>query len=280
MKRLKMPWRYEAIMLTPRLAMQLKEGKLLNRKIIKSALEDYKRQVRAKLWELVPDSMLLLTADGQLLNGQHRIETVIETGIAIPIIICYGVPARLFSKIDCGRKWTAKDVLSVDSWNRPKDVGATAKIIIQYFQGTIAPNNPETNEEILRFSRANVAALEESILAVNALRYQRNAMAALHFLYSMISRRRADEFIRDFQVGNEAGTPGAVAKGIIDNAKAHGSRIDSRTVLSWGFVAWNAHFLEEQVTTEQLLAAINEKKYTIDPRLLTGSLPVPDGIAV
>lgn len=255
---------------------------ILNRKIIQSALNDYMRQALAGLWELVPDCILYFTKDGMLLNGQHRVEMVIRTGIAVPIIVCRGVPATLFSKMDTGRKWQPKDILSVDNWERPKDVAAIAKIIVQFYQGTAAQNSPETNDEILKFTRANIESLRESCLQAFSLRYQKVVMGALPYIYARIDRAKADEFIRDFREGNAHGTPGAIGKQIIDDAKALWSvRIDSRHVLAWAFVAFNAHFLGRRVTKSELLAAQAERKYEIDPALLFGRRQtIPSGITV
>lgn len=72
-----------------------------NRPIIKSNLDYIKRQIVSGLYRYTGES-IIISKTGKVLNGQHRLMGVSETGIPIRCLVCFGVDDDAFKNMDNG----------------------------------------------------------------------------------------------------------------------------------------------------------------------------------
>lgn len=63
-------------------------------------------------WQ-VNGEAVMFDRSGKLINGQHRLKAVAESGIAVPVFVFYGINPDAFSTYDQGRRRSPGDVLSI-----------------------------------------------------------------------------------------------------------------------------------------------------------------------
>src|SRR5688572_860540 len=83
-----------------------------NRKVRDGHVEWMAGQMREKKWQTNGEP-IILDEDGLLLDGQHRLYAVVESGIAIETLVTRGVQRSTFSTIDTGAVRSTSDVLGI-----------------------------------------------------------------------------------------------------------------------------------------------------------------------
>lgn len=83
-----------------------------NRPLSKSTLERYKKAIKRGEWKLNGEAIIIFL-NGNIGDGQHRCQAVVDTGITIRTLIVTGVDENVFSTIDSGKMRNASDVLSI-----------------------------------------------------------------------------------------------------------------------------------------------------------------------
>jgi len=76
----------EVILVTPQIAEQLLSTNYTNRPINKELVEKFKETMKTGKWKLHKPG-IELTCDGKLLNGQHRLTAIIESGCTVEMWI-------------------------------------------------------------------------------------------------------------------------------------------------------------------------------------------------
>jgi len=126
--------------------------------------------IRAGQWHLTHQG-IAISDKGHLLDGQHRLHAVIETGIAINSIVAYGVPEESFTDIDSGAARRTADFLSgkyagdrttvvrtllaieaADGWARPESIrpdSSTRRQEVEYYEA-----RPDLQEYIDKYAPA------------------------------------------------------------------------------------------------------------------------------
>lgn len=103
----------QILTITPQLATDILKGNMLNRPLNKVTVDDYANQMTKGLWKLNGEP-IIVAKDGTLLDGQHRLQAVIQSGCTITAVVIYNVDRDSFSTIDTGRLRTAGDIFSIE----------------------------------------------------------------------------------------------------------------------------------------------------------------------
>lgn len=74
------------------------QNNTINRKIRRSHVEFIKRQLIGGFWQYNGET-IIISKTGKLLDGQHRLMGVSETGIPIRSLVCFGVDDSAFKNI-------------------------------------------------------------------------------------------------------------------------------------------------------------------------------------
>jgi hypothetical protein len=106
------------ILVTPELAARWLEQNTHNRHIYKSVVDSYARDMKMGMW-VVNNQGIGFDDDGMLLDGQHRLLAVIQSGTPTKILVIFGIdkdgehglPAQ--ATIDRGKQRGIGDVLSL-----------------------------------------------------------------------------------------------------------------------------------------------------------------------
>lgn len=129
--------RTEILTVTPKMAINFLKRNKNNRKVSKQTVTKYKFQMNKGQWLLSPDGLSFDT-NGDVLNGQHRLHAVVDSGVSCDFVINYDVPKEVFSVIDTGKNRSGGDVLSTLGIKYPSVVAAAVK---RHIMLDISPND-------------------------------------------------------------------------------------------------------------------------------------------
>lgn len=136
--------------ISPKLAMSLLAQNDANRPVRKTLAQFYARQMRNGRWRRTHQP-IAVTSDGKLIDGQHRLLAIVQSGVTVTMPIATGVSRDSILVVDQGAQRSAHDAihLAYDSAITARDV-STARVLMP--QGTRSP--AEIYEFIVRHERA------------------------------------------------------------------------------------------------------------------------------
>jgi hypothetical protein len=128
----KYPHQYsEVIDLTPRLAAELLANKAPNRSIKPRHLARIEASL-AKGERLVTHQGIALDWFGRLVDGQHRCQAVVNTGIPMRVQITYGLDPAAFKYMDDGSDRLNSDTLHVAGYEGSSRIPGIIQLVRQY----------------------------------------------------------------------------------------------------------------------------------------------------
>ncbi len=141
------------MMVTPEMALSLLDHNKVNRPLSDLHVRRIARQITASRWKFNGDT-IKISDTGNVLDGQHRLWAIAESGIAVETIVIYGVPEDAFSTIDTTRKMrTGGDVVALSGQLRYRAAISTALTwLLRWQRGILedyrAPQNRIENYDI------------------------------------------------------------------------------------------------------------------------------------
>lgn len=102
------------VQVSPTLAERLLSTNSKNRPLVAGRVEKYARDMTVGNWKMNAETVKI-DVNGDLLDGQHRLWAVIESGATVPLMIVEGLDPEVMPTIDTGRARTAADALSLAS---------------------------------------------------------------------------------------------------------------------------------------------------------------------
>jgi hypothetical protein len=140
--------------ITPDLAMDWLTNpkyKVPNRSIRKTKVRTYASAMRNGRWRVTGEA-IKFDEDGKLIDGQHRLNAVIEADVTISSLVITGVENGAANVMDTGAARDAKDVLNINGYDSNGTLAAAVRIVVAYQTGMLQPNQAHpiiSNEEIL-----------------------------------------------------------------------------------------------------------------------------------
>jgi len=104
----------KAVMVSPERATELLERNTLNRSMSQSWADELSAIMKAGKFVLSNDAVAI-AADGRVLNGQHRLWAVVDSGVSVPLLVAEGIDEDAQLVMDVGRKRTLFDAVKVGS---------------------------------------------------------------------------------------------------------------------------------------------------------------------
>jgi len=112
--------------ITPAMAEKLLEKNTVNRALTQTDVNTYARIMSSGLWLL---SVIWLDAKGNILDGQHRLSAVVQSGVKVKFLVVRNAPQGQQDVIDQQRRRSLKDVLGFRGEVNPQQLGAVARLI-------------------------------------------------------------------------------------------------------------------------------------------------------
>lgn len=143
-----------AILVTPELAGTLLGGNLKNRPKNNRNFKKLCLQLRQGKWQ-VNGATITLSRNWKLLDGQHRLFAIVETGIPALCIIGFGFDPSAFATLDQGAKRTNADNLSIAGFANARLLAPTIGVYqaVKNAQPVNTTNRAIEPEECVRFAQ-------------------------------------------------------------------------------------------------------------------------------
>lgn len=126
--------RTHLVTITPELAATLLATMLPNRHLRRAVVEAYARDMRNGHWRLTGESVKL-NADGQLIDGEHRLTALVEAGVAVPMFVVVGLPTEVREVLDVGVPRKTADILTFQGYKNSTTLAAATRVGILDKQG-------------------------------------------------------------------------------------------------------------------------------------------------
>jgi hypothetical protein len=195
------PVKAKMLTLTPRIAEQLLERNRHNRSVSSSRVRQYAADMRAGHWAFNGEA-IKVDADGQVLDGQHRLLAVIEADCSVDTLLITGLPPAAQETMDQGRARTLGDVLKLRGEADYFNLAAAVRVVCLYERDGLPYKAPfkeaPTVHECIRALDRNPAIRDSVKLAVQLRRSSlvpTSTVAGLHYLFASVSEADADDFM-------------------------------------------------------------------------------------
>ena len=237
-------------------------SKAPNRKVSRVNLENLIRAMEEGRWH-TDGSPIKFDKGGRLIDGQHRLHAILQTGMAQTFLVVWGVEPEAMTTLDTGKMRNRADVLQIHD---PTLVGANTvagvlTMMLRWHKGhrnNSLRNAYVANDEVVHFYDQNK---DDAIDATrHGAKVSRSmgagsiaAFGLCYWLFSMIDTEDAEFFwdrLIDGQ-GLESGNPIYALRELLRREAATASTRDKMradVVAALVIKAWNAYRDGEQIT--------------------------------
>jgi hypothetical protein len=200
----------KTILMTPYLAAEWLKWNDNNRRVSKPHVKRLVSEMKAGNWQL-NGQCLIMSCDGRLLDGQHRLNAIVDADQTVVVDVRFGISPDAFTTIDEGKKRSPGDVLKIEGYANYNNLSGAAKIAIAYEDGrTQASGGADrvpTNTVILEWVKDH-PEMEELTVTGNSLYLASDRMvltgsriAACLYLAGKIDSDDANKFFATLATG-------------------------------------------------------------------------------
>lgn len=189
----------EVVKVTPAMAAAILERNSYNRPLSAASVRRYAELMMRGMWRLTTEG-IALSADGVLINGQHRLAALREAGHSVDMTVWFGCAANEFEVADQGVKRTAGQVLQIKGFAYANVAAAVAAVLGRF--GRFAENRDHkglaTQAVIALAEDLDRQALEEAcrhgVQLIRVTAATGPALAYWHISQTSINAARLPEF--------------------------------------------------------------------------------------
>jgi hypothetical protein len=156
--------KFRCVMMTPAAAAGLLSyNHPNNRKPKGSRIATYTSDIVNGLWQLTYEGVAI-DEDGWLINGQNRLNAIIDAGKAAPILLITGVPRKAMLAVDQGISRSVADVARI-AGETHKDMNTWVGVARAMMYGTKVPSSGvrASHQEVLAFIKAHENAISFAV---------------------------------------------------------------------------------------------------------------------
>lgn len=188
--------RIEQVMMTPALAVELMGRNERNRPRSSATVDKYGRDLLSGAWNDNAQPVRVAWT-GRLLDGQHRLQAIINTGVTIPMIVIYGLEEDSFEVMDRGGAKRFKDALTNRGVANAGAVAAACRLYMLWTRYDLGKRpHPMLSVPELDRTLADHPGLATTTLALHHLRRRMIPAAAMAVEYRLreLSPEKAASF--------------------------------------------------------------------------------------
>jgi hypothetical protein len=263
------------MLVTPALAAALLERNSRNRPIYKANVRTFKDFMEEGLWRFTHEAVAL-DQNGILQDGQHRLTSIVESGVPQGILIFVGMPPENFSVIGTGKTRNNADTLGLITEGNLGQKASVVRLVSMYRHiGARSPKGAKVSngmcfemwaadaDRFIHAMRWGQRIGKRSAIQTSA------AAAAAYLLFH--DHGDENEFVAEFLYGLEykvderTGDPRGLLHRHMDNAKDRGQRLPHYAQLALIIKTWNMVVSDEVVDRRTHLRWAEDQKL---PRIL------------
>lgn len=234
--------------ITPAIASEMLKRNPNNRKINDYHKSFLAKQMREGQW-LFDGQPIRFSESGSLLDGQHRLNAVIESKKDIQFLIITGIDSDAFKVMDTGRNRNGADCLSILGIDYATEVSGCARMIINFNKkrDNSSGLNKPTNTDILEWYNDNKIIVSfirssEKLSSEFSRILSRGYLASLMYLFSKSDIVMAEDFLHKLCTGLdlESDSPMFVLRKKLILDKVSKAKLPIKERLALIIKAWNA----------------------------------------
>ena len=135
-----------------------------NRNINKSYVKQLVRDMKRGTFQDNGDT-IRIDEDGNLLDGQHRLQAVIDSGIPIEgQIVVRGLKPEVFATIDSGRQRTNADRLAVLGIKNPRAISSIARAYFHYEEGDYSYGSRVSDIDVMETAKSHTELFSRALV--------------------------------------------------------------------------------------------------------------------
>lgn len=192
--------------ISPRKARSLLGRNDRNRNLRMERVRELSGAMQRGEWELNGET-IKIAQDGALLDGQHRLQAVLHSGITIASVVVRGLPSVAQDTIDTGRRRRLSDVLTLEGYPDGVALASGVSVLhrlrnktrVDYSRAT-APT-PQQALALLATSEGLIESVRVARAVRKAIGGPTGVFAALHHEFGRVDRPATDEFFEALRSG-------------------------------------------------------------------------------
>jgi hypothetical protein len=190
--------------ITPDFARCALERKNINRSLRLSQLRKISRTLEQDRWEINGET-IIFDSYGRLIEGQHRLKAVVETGITIWSLVVTGIDWEWFKTMGQGSKRNAGDILGIRGVKNSRNLAAALRWVYRYENEMMMNPHPNITDDELADTLPEHPGIEDSLpfgLQAHSVAAP-GLVTALHYLCHKRDAGLANLFFRAFASGED-----------------------------------------------------------------------------
>ena len=247
---------------SPHLAHFLLKRNFGNRGLSKKNLNHLVSEMKKGNWQF--DGQPLRFDDkGKLLDGQHRLTSIIKTGLTVPFVIVLGLNSEVFKTMDTGKSRNGSDTFKIANIPNSKNAATMTQFIYKFDRGLFGFSSQKDNlsNTALLEHYYTLPNLQNSIKVAHKL-YKSgdnlvglNILGSFHYLISISNPIMADEFITKLATGlniEEKSPILALRKKLINSKMDRNNSFTYQSLLEHISYAWGKFLNNQKVSRLQI----------------------------
>lgn len=243
--------------ITPELAAEWLEKNHRNRSLRDTAVAQYARDMTNGQWLLTGEA-IKFAADGQLLDGQHRLAAIEKSGLTIQMFVVRGLETEAQKVMDTNLRRGVGDMLKLAGYANHMALAAAARLAMTYEtdvpatrRKAIAKNGP-THLEVSAFIEKNpdlVDAVQDSLKYRLKIDINPSVLAVSYWELMKLDPEMAENFYESLSnnTTNGIGDPRNALIQRLFRARRASEQIPQNAYLSMVFRVWNAWVKGEEM---------------------------------
>jgi hypothetical protein len=185
--------------ITPKIAAEILTRNTHNRFIRQRHVDAMARDMANGQWRMTGES-IKIAKDGTVLDGQHRLLAIVQSGITIKTAIVYNLDLDDQTVMDSGRARKFSDVLKIRGETYSTDKAALTRRIIMWEQGNIRSNTLEASRhELMDVFLSERDEIEEAVIlaarSAKGMNVPRSVLSLAAYVLMQIDPEDAEDFI-------------------------------------------------------------------------------------
>ena len=243
--------------ITPQIAALMLHANDDNRPVSQTIVAQMASDILAGRWAMTGQP-IIVAADGQLNDGQHRLQAIVKSGMPVTALVVRGVPRESRVAIDTGRSRTPGDIATMIGLAQGTAVTGLARIVISYERAkgkTLGRPSDVSKAEILQRCKDDDRLLK-SVHAGEAVHHVIKKKQAAFIWYMTPDNEAADEFFCRLGSGADL-SPGNPILTFRNWLLRHG-RLADYVAIEAGLRAWVAFRDRRQLQRLNILGELPE----------------------
>ncbi|GLC28271.1 hypothetical protein [Roseisolibacter agri] len=195
----------ELVRITPKMAEELLARNVeLNRRLNRALVERYATDMQNGDWQEENGETIKIAPDGTLLDGQHRLSAVVESGRPVRFLVVRNVDPDALATVDAGKSRSFADVLHMRGQENARRVAAAAKYVWHYENGSMLSSGRAVSHALLAKVLEEHPRMPDAVDDVHAYRPSLQPASVLAFVYTLAKEkhpRRAAQWLAMVQEG-------------------------------------------------------------------------------